>query len=183
MTLFQDKYRVESTRLRGWDYSSAGLYFVTICTCGRECFFGDVVDGEIRLSHIGEIAHQYSLEIPDHSPPNIKLDEFVVMPNHIHGIIAIVDDDRTRRDVACNVSTNTNNTAMSPKSGTLGAIVRSYKSAVSRWARLNNHLSFAWQARYYDRLVRNERALERIRQYIAGNPEKWKTDRNNPSNL
>ncbi len=185
MTLFKNKYRIASTRLKGWDYSGGGFYFVTICTRGRECFFGEIIDGEMRLSDIGRIARQYWLDIPDHSPMNIELDEFVIMPNHIHGIIAIMDDGNTRgRDVACNVSTN--HTAMSkisPKSGSLGAIVRSYKSAVSRWARLNNHPSFAWQERYYEHIIRDEHAQDTIRQYIAGNAAKWKTDRNNRSNL
>ncbi len=91
MTLFQDKYRVESTRLRGWDYSSAGLYFVTICTCGRECFFGDVVDGEMRLTHICEIVVDEWQKTPA-IRTNIELDEWIVMPNHLHGIIVIHGD-------------------------------------------------------------------------------------------
>jgi len=160
MTLFKNKYRIESSRLKGWDYSSAGLYFVTICTEGRECVFGDLVDGEMQLSPIGEMAQQFWLEIPQHSSANIQLDEFVVMPNHVHGIIGIVDGGHAGRDVACNVSTespanDTNlpvkNIAMSrisPKSGSLGAIIRSYKSAVGRWAQMNEHSDFHWQERY-----------------------------------
>ena len=88
MTLFRRKYRVHSTRLRSWDYAAAGWYFVTICTRGSECSFGDVVDGEIHLSPIGDVARQYWKGIPQHFP-NVTLDSFVVMPNHVHGIVII----------------------------------------------------------------------------------------------
>ena len=146
MTLYKNKYRIESARLKDWDYASAGWYFVTICTQNREPYFGEVVEQAMHLSPVGEIACQYWSEIPQHSPSNIQVDAFVVMPNHVHGIIVINDTDGRRdvacrdvacRDVACNVSTGATMSKISPKAGSLGAIVRSYKSAVTRWARMN----------------------------------------------
>ncbi len=84
--LYRNKYRIDSTRLKGWDYSSPGYYFITICTKDRECFFGEIIKEKMYLSEIGEIAHRYWAEIPNHFN-NVVLDEFVIMPNHVHGII------------------------------------------------------------------------------------------------
>jgi len=186
MTLFKNKYRIESARLKGWDYASAGWYFVTICTQNREPYFGEVIDQEMRLSPIGEIACQFWSEIPQHSSSNIQVDTFVVMPNHVHGIIVIEDvngRDGARRDGACTVSTRSTMSKISPKAGSLGAIVRSYKSAVTRWARMNQQPFFDWQARFFDHIIRDEKGLNKIRDYIATNPARWDTDRNNLANL
>lgn len=200
MGLYRKKYRVESTRLAGWDYAAPGWYFVTVCTRGRACFFGEVVKRRMRLSRIGEIAHEYWKDIPNHSA-NAGLDAFVIMPDHVHGIIKIntpgTDHHRPRRDVACrdvacnvstpgntpgnvsttgNVSTSGNGSggvAVPPGRGSLGAIVRSYKAAVTRWCRMNGYAAFAWQPRFYDRIVRDEAALRNIRRYILHNPARW----------
>ena len=96
MTLFKNKYRIESARLKGWDYRNPGYYFVTICTRGRGHYFGKVEGDDVRLSAIGEIAAQCWAETPSHHQ-GIELDEWVIMPNHAHGIIVIrdVDDGRT----------------------------------------------------------------------------------------
>ncbi len=88
MTLFKNKYRVESTRLKGWDYTAAGLYFVTVCAKNRECFFGNVVNAEMCLSPIGEIVADEWQQTP-RVRPYVELDEWIIMPNHVHGIIAI----------------------------------------------------------------------------------------------
>lgn len=93
MTLYKNKYRIESARLKGWDYGSPAHYFVTICTQNGIYFFGDVVKGKMVLSAIGEIADRFWKEIPEHFD-NMKLDEYVIMQNHIHGIIIITDEDR-----------------------------------------------------------------------------------------
>ncbi|MCG2686273.1 transposase [Candidatus Parcubacteria bacterium] len=168
---FAGKHRIETTRLKGWDYSEPGYYFVTICTRDRVCCLGDIVDGKMRLSEIGEIAHQYWLKIPNHFG-NVVLDEFVVMPSHVHGIIVINESDC--RDGACPVSTD--GIATRPN---LGNIVGSFKSAVTRWCHENDR-PFAWQSRFYDHIIRNEKSLNQTRQYIDDNPENWETDRNNP---
>ncbi|MCJ7626067.1 MAG: hypothetical protein MUO76_21455 [Anaerolineaceae bacterium] len=88
MTKFSDKYRIESTRLKGWDYSTPGYYFVTICTRGHEVFFGVFVNGEVQLSPIGKTADRFWREIPEHFP-NIAVDEYGIIPNYVHGIINI----------------------------------------------------------------------------------------------
>ena len=85
---FQNKYRISSTRLKNWDYGSNAIYFVTICTQNREHYFGNITDGKMQLSETGKIAHHFWVEIPNHFP-FVKLGEFVVMPNHVHGIIII----------------------------------------------------------------------------------------------
>ena len=170
MTKFQDKYRVESARLRGWDYASAGWYFVTICTHHRACIFGRVVDGDVELSPLGEIAYQYWAEIPEHNP-GVGIDTFTIMPNHMHGIVVIPVETLHATSLPQDPMS-----AISPKAGSLSAIVRSYKSAVTRWAGLYGYESFAWQARFHDHIVRDEPELNRIRRYIHNNPLKWALD-------
>ncbi len=140
--LFENKYRISSARLQGWDYSWNGYYFVTICVKDRECIFGRIENGETVLSRIGEIVNQWWQEIPGHFS-FVRLDEFVIMPNHVHGIIVInkgngakmVNSD-IRRDVACNVSTQFSN--ISPKRGSLSSVIQSFKSAVTKL--VNNEL-------------------------------------------
>jgi REP element-mobilizing transposase RayT len=96
MTLFNTRYRVESARLQSWDYALPGYYFITICTKNQECFFGTIMDGKMELSELGKIANKYWIEIPNYFE-NIELDEFIIMPNHIHGIIIIRDTDAINR--------------------------------------------------------------------------------------
>ncbi len=106
MTLFKNKYRVESARLKGWDYTAAGLYFVTVCAKNRECFFGNVVNAEMRLSPIGEIVADEWQQTP-RVRPYVELDEWIIMPNHVHGIIAIgtaADEQRAVVDVPRSVA-------------------------------------------------------------------------------
>jgi putative transposase len=180
MTLFKNKYRIESARLKGYDYSSPVEYFVTICTGGMIEYFGEVVDGEIKRNAMGEIAHQMWMHIPNHHE-HVMLDESIVMPNHVHGIIVLCENNHGR-DVACNVSTG-NIARISPKRGSLGTIVRSYKSAVSNWCHANGHPDFFWQSRFYDHIIRDEKGLNAIREYIQNNPAQWEYDRNDPSGL
>ncbi len=190
--LFKNKYRIPSARLPGWDYSRNGNYFVTICVRNRECVFGKIEHGSAILSEIGNIAVHCWLDIPKHFP-FVKLDEFIIMPNHVHGIKVIdhidneimINPNRSSRDAACNVSTtacnvsttNTNTTQfsrISPKRGSLPSIIRSYKSAVTKL--VNNKfstLTFAWQSRYHDRIIRNEKELFHVRNYINQNPIRW----------
>ena len=184
------KYRDQSIRLKNWDYRSPGAYFITICTKKRQQYLGHIYDGKMILSESGIIAHTIWHEIPEHFH-HVTLDAFVVMPDHIHGIILIdtVCRDVTSvcRDVACNVPTNnvpTNNvptngkinkmSTISPKPGSLSTIIRSYKSAVTRECNTKN-LQFAWQARFYDHIIRDEISMERIRKYIYINPLRWET--------
>jgi putative transposase len=183
ISLYRNRYRVESTRLKGWDYAADGWYFVTLCTRRRECFFGKVGDSRMRSSKIGNVALGFWEEIPNHST-NAGLDAFVIMPNHLHGIVIIKARNDPRSDVgACGGGdwgmTGASGTLnVPPGPGSLGAIVRSYKSAVTRWSRMNGYTSFAWQPRFYDRVIRDHTALQNIRRYILDNPAKWEQDRN-----
>ncbi len=170
MTLYNNKYRIESARLRGWDYSSPGYYFITICTQNREYLFGDIINGEMVLSGCGEIAHQIWQEIPDHFD-NIRLDNFVVMPDHIHGII-IID-----RDAINSVSINNGggitgeyNPMMHQN---ISRIIRWYKGRTTFESRKIKS-EFAWQGRFHDHIIRDQNALNSIRKYILQNPKNWK---------
>jgi putative transposase len=180
MALFKNKYRIESIRLKGWDYRNPGYYFVTICTKNREPYFGHIINGEMHLSPVGEIAVQCWREIPYHHT-GVGLDEFVIMPNHAHGIIVICNPVGTL--YATSLPDKSTMSEISLRAGSLGVIIRSYKSAVTRLAGLNGFKEFAWQSRYYDRIIRDESSLHRIRQYIIDNPMKWESDRENLSNL
>ncbi|MBI3742464.1 MAG: transposase [Chloroflexi bacterium] len=189
MTLYKGKYRIESTRLKGWDYSSAGFYFVTICARDRECFFGEVVDEEMRLSPIGKIVADEWQKTPI-IRANVTLDEWVVMPNHLHGIIvingAMVETSRrgvsTPRDVPTPRGVATKNKSQL-KPNLLGSMIGQFKSVCTKRIWAQGFSNFGWQERYHDHIIRNERALENIRNYIRANPAKWETDRNNRINL
>jgi len=181
MTLFKNKYRIESARLKGWDYRNPGYYFVTIGTNNREHYFGQIMDGEMHLSAVGEIAAQCWREIPEHHA-DVELDEFVVMPNHVHGIV-VIRKPVVETSHATSLRGNPKMSEISPKAGSLSTIIRSYKSAVTRFTGLNGFNGFAWQSRFYDHILRDENSFNNIRQYIFDNPVKWELDKENPSNL
>ncbi len=193
MTLFKNKYRIESTRLKGWDYAAAGWYFVTICTRGRECFFWDVKDDEMLLSAIGDIVAE-EWQKTETIRPNVGLDEWIVMPNHIHGIIVI--NQATVETFRWNVSEPPEETARGEetphrgvstrarlKSGSLGAIIGQFKSVCTKRIWAAGFPGFDWQPRFFDHIIRDEPSLKNIRQYIVDNPAKWELDKNNPANL
>ncbi|HAX90245.1 MAG TPA: transposase [Cyanobacteria bacterium UBA11370] len=187
---FKGKYRVESTRLPNQDYATNGWYFVTICTRDRTHFFGNIVEGQVQLSAIGEIAQWFWIDILNHFE-HTYINGYVIMPNHVHGIIVIDRPHQVNRDrppnvetLQCNVSTrNQFMSNISPQAGSLGTIMRSYKSAVSYWCHQNGYDHFAWQPRFYEHIIRADGSLNRIRDYIANNPTKWELDRHNPTNL
>ena len=213
MDKFNNQYRISSARLSVYDYGQNGAYFITICTKNRIHFFGEIVDREMVFNEIGNLAHSYWQEIPNHFP-YIELGNFVIMPNHIHGILIINKntdnwDDGTLQDhisgtlqddivetLHCNVSTamnespslqtpippttnTTNNQKMadiSPKSGIISAIIRSYKSIVTKHARYIEP-EFEWQSRFHDHVIRNETSLNNIQNYIENNLANWKDDK------
>jgi REP element-mobilizing transposase RayT len=165
-----------SIRLNGYDYVQTGAYFVTLCTHDRLLFFENATTRKI--------AEECWLEIPEHFPA-VELDEWVVMPNHLHGII-VRDNDTVRRGVQLNAPTTASRdpqnpfSIMSPRRNTFGLIIRTYKAAVTTQCRRAN-LDFGWQRNYYEHVIRDEVDLARIRQYIANNPAQWKLDENNPA--
>ncbi len=176
MALYQGTHRINSTRLPGWDYASAGYYYVTICTRKKIPYFGEVAGEDIHLTAIGEYAYHSWAEIPAHFS-HVSLDEYIIMPNHLHGII-IINDVETQHAASLQ-----KNKIPSPSPGSLSAIIRAYKSAVTRWAHLKSHPTFAWQPRFYDHIIRDQASLDRIRAYILDNPHKWDEDEENPKNI
>ncbi|MFW5658325.1 MAG: transposase [Bacteroidota bacterium] len=162
-------------RLPGYDYAGAGEYFLTICTKDRRHYFGHVSDGIMHLSVAGEIARNILLMIPEQFE-NTILDEWVVMPNHVH-LILMIDG----RNLINQIPTDHKNKSGIPNNpmelphDTIGKMMRWYKGRVSYDCRKSG-MSFAWQSRFHDHIIRNQRALENIRQYIRDNPRKWKGD-------
>lgn len=182
MTMRHKNHR-RSIRLKGYDYTQAGAYFVTICTKDRACLFGDVADGVMRLDQMGHIVRQCWLAIPDHFP-HVLLDEFVVMPNHVHGIIVIMathDVGATHASPLQNDDTPTRPRGPQPRS--VASIVGSFKSAAAK--RINEHRGTPgapiWQRNYYEHIIRDDESLNLIRNYIADNPLRWYLDRENPN--
>jgi putative transposase len=169
VVLYQNKYRIDSLRLARFDYSSSGEYFVTICTKHRICHFGDAGSGEIHLSRIGLIV-QEEWQNTALIRTNVKLDAFVVMPNHVHGIIVICNSlvETTRRVVSTTKTTLQRNS--------LGSIVGQFKSVCTKRIHASGFHDFGWQRGYYDHIIRDETDLERIREYITLNPSRWKAD-------
>lgn len=160
--LFQGMFRNASARCPSWDYSSAGAYFVTINTQGRFPWFGKIREGIMDLSVMGHIAQECWQAIPAHQP-HVSLDAYVIMPDHMHGIVIIGT-----------VTHRHGPSRFGPlRHGSLASIVHGYKSACTKRIRDMGHPAFAWQPRYHDRIVRDDDALRRIRRYIIDNPRRW----------
>ena len=193
--------RRRSIRLRGYDYTTPGAYFVTICTHRHVPLFGRVVDGNMRLNAFGRIVRDEWFRTAQVRPDVELLEhEFVVMPNHVHGIvwIALPDDRKTagcasgeghppgRSGAAPAVFSGDPSgrpyRPRGPASDSLGAIIGQFKSAVSRRinALRNTPGAAVWQRNYHEHIIRTERALQAIRRYIAENPLRWHLDRYNP---
>jgi REP element-mobilizing transposase RayT len=195
----------KTIRLQTWDYRWAGAYFITICTHKREHYFGEIMGGKMQLSHVGVIADILWYEI-ENRVKNVALGEFVVMPNHIHGILILNDStvgtlhatppqnqEPTVRSLHATTPQNDNvrslhattpqndakneyMSSISPKAHSVSTIIRSYKSAVSKHAKRLG-FEFAWQARFHDHIIRNEKSFDTISKYIINNSVKWEDDR------
>jgi len=163
------------TRLKGYDYSHPGAYFVTVCVHNRECLFGEITGNDIRLNEYGMIAKDEWIKSPD-IRKEIKLDEYIVMPNHIHGIVWI-------DSVGANGRSPLHRTNMGSK--TLSSFMAGYKSTVTKQINGLRRLPGipVWQRNYYEHIIRNDAELNRIRQYIIENPLKWNMDSENPNNI
>lgn len=158
---YSDKQLSYSLRLKDYDYSTPGAYFITLCTNERIEFFGEVIDGEMHLSKAGEMARDVWETIPNRFP-HMELDHFVVMPNHLHGIIIITEEAA----------------ALNKKHSILGQIMRTYKAATTANIRHIGITEFAWQKNYYEHVIRTDypKALDNVRQYIENNPSCWNED-------
>ena len=167
--LYQNKFRIESSRLKDWDYSTPWWYYVTICTKDMKCWFGKVENGKMTYSKIGEKAVEFFINIPEHFPSS-EIDYFIIMPNHAHGIIIVKDSVEPRHGVALQTQFG------KPIKNSLSTIVNHFKGGVTRFARKNGMALFQWQKGFYDHIIRNENDLHRIRTYIQNNPLKWELD-------
>jgi REP element-mobilizing transposase RayT len=164
-----EKHHRRSIRLRGYDYTKTGAYFVTLVAQDRECLFGEVRNGEMHLSPAGRMIVRTWCEIPQHYPC-VRTESFVLMPNHLHGVIILRPDD-------------------SDNPLSLGNVIQRFKTLTTRryidgvynegWEPFNKRL---WQRNYYERIIRNEAEWHAIRQYIANNPYRWDADPENPIN-
>lgn len=164
MDKYQNKYRVQPARLANWDYGSHGLYFVTICTKDRINHFGVIEESaypSLKETALGKAAIKYWQDISIHHP-YAELDAFILMPDHLHGIIFLNKPEKAEWEI----------NRFGPHSKNLASIIRGYKSAVKMHA-LNHELDFSWQSGYYDRVIRNQQELENIRQYIFENPQRY----------
>ncbi|MCK5672762.1 MAG: hypothetical protein KAH95_05270 [Spirochaetales bacterium] len=175
MSLYKNRYRIESARLGNWDYSSNGYYFITICTKNRKHLLGEIKNGKMNLSDIGKIAYQYWQDIPIHFL-FIRLENFIIMPNHMHGIITIGNQNvETPNFGISTIRTNKNAKNKYWNPGNLGVIVNQYKRKCTIEARKIDPY-FGWLPRYHDHIIRNNGELIRIREYIQNNPFNWKED-------
>ncbi|MFT6106240.1 MAG: REP element-mobilizing transposase RayT [Rickettsiales bacterium] len=189
-------HRRRSIRLKNYDYSQSGAYFITICCKDKKCLFGKIIDGKMILNKFGNVAYDEWIRTAE-LRKNIVLDEFVIMPNHIHGIIIIRTPAITNNEsfavqtnnesvgancIRPNVTTKNNinvtkngkcNHPQKGTSQTIGAIIRGYKSTITK--RINFSKSI-WQKNYYEHIIRNENSYQSITNYISTNPENWAKD-------
>ena len=178
---YKGKYRIQSMRLKEYDYAQCGGYFITICAKNREHYFGKIQNGKMITNELGKNVEFFWRQIEE-LHDFIILDEFIIMPNHIHGILFITSVGARQWRVP------TGTTAIKPQFGKLpkksiSSVVNHFKGAAKKWANGNNNKFFAWQANFYDHIIRNEKSLDKIRKYIRDNPLRWELDRNNPENL
>jgi len=176
---YKNKYRIPSARLQSWDYGSDGAYFITICTQDRIHFFGEVENGEMLLNEAGLLAEQLWLQIAAQFK-FIELGNFVVMPNHVHGILII-----NKNDVPDTPPTDER--ANEPRGGFAGdknPMLNDNISRVVRWYKgrccfdiRKTCKDFEWQTRFHDHIIRDADSFETIQDYIANNPQNWKQDK------
>ncbi len=192
-----NKHHRRSIRLKGYDYSSPGAYFITICTHQRECLFGDIVDGEMQLNSLGQIVQGHWSKLPKHHS-HLQLDEFVVMPNHIHGILILFNENRCNQSntvgagLADTVLVPSDHLTPKPapthgqltpefiptKRAGIPDIIRGFKTFSAR--RINQKRQTTglpvWQRNYYEHIIRNDTSLQEIQRYVQTNPTIWRQD-------
>ena len=168
-------HNLRSIRLSGYDYSRRGTYFVTLCVQNRECLFGKIDAGRMVLNVAGKYVKKCLMDIPTHYP-FAQLDEYVIMPNHVHGILIL-------RDVPVGANNHSplqkNPNRVCGTSKTVGSVVRGFKIGVTKWFRDNSFDAVVWQRNYFEHICRDENELIRIRQYIRDNPWNWGSDEEN----
>lgn len=155
-------------RLQSYNYSTEGYYFVTVCVESRLCCLGEIVKEEMVLNEFGKIVNSCWQDLSNHYK-NCSLDQFIIMPNHIHGIIVVAPVGEGLKPSPTRVHG-------------LSEIVRGFKTFSSRKINQLNQIHFSWQRSFYDHVIRKDESLNNIRQYILSNPYKWAVDKENPSN-
>jgi putative transposase len=196
-----DKHHRGSIRLKGYDYAQAGAYFITICANERECLFGEIVDGAMHLSEIGNVVEEEWLRSPK-IRREIELDEWVIMPNHLHGIIIILPEPvvggvgthgrASLRRAPLNIGraslrTGPGDEGCTPlrrKPRSVSSFVAGFKSVTTKRINIlrNSPSAPVWQRNYYEHVIRSDADLGRIRVYISDNPARWDSDEENPAN-
>ncbi len=189
-----DIHHRRSIRLKGYDYSQSGLYFITLCVINKICMFGNVVDGKMQLNDMGQLVEQEWLNTINIRHDDVRLHNYIVMPNHFHAIIEIrggeCDSPQSHSSQSHssqphslkshsqqtinegNINKNDSPQRMKSPSKTVGAIVRGFKGAVSR------QLGYTvWQRNYYEHIIRTDESYRHISNYIENNPTKWQSDK------
>ena len=195
----------KSYRLKGYDYSGPGLYFITICTKNREHHFGEIENNTMILNDIGKFANQCWLEIPNHFT-NASLREYTVMPNHVHGIIELHENNTGRPVVGTShvmslppsvmslppsvmsppssvmspqpiMPASNQNQFGKPVPKSVSVIIQQFKSSVKRWCNQNGSEFFEWQPRFHDHIIRDDESYQRIAYYITSNVANWQEDK------
>ena len=161
MTLYRDR---KQPRLTSFDYATPGAYFITICSHDKQVIFGNVRDGRVVLNTLGQLVDSHWRKLPEHWP-HASVDLYVVMPNHLHGILMLESVDETGQ--AASATT----------------IVGGFKSGVTKEWRLlsQDRMATIWQRGFYDRVIRDEDELRAVQEYIQNNPLRWELDRDNPA--
>jgi putative transposase len=185
------KHHRRSIRLKGYDYTTAGAYFITICTHHRECLFGEIVDGVMQLNRFGQIVRSYWVKLPQYHA-HLQLDIFVVMPNHVHGILVLTASNvgagfgvksTTLTDELLAKPAPTEEWEPTDRHG-IPEIIRGFKTFSAR--RINQIRKIqglpVWQRNYYEHIIRDEKSLQLIQQYIDNNPSSWQQDQLHPNN-
>ena len=177
------RHNRRSIRLRGYDYSQAGAYFVTVCAHDRMCLFGEIMDGKMHLNDAGRMVEKWWLAL-NRKFSTMETDEYIVMPNHFHGIVVIVGADLC----VCPVPVGAHAGVGAHTGAPLPAIIQWFKTMTTneyiRGVKTSGWLPFTgklWQRNYYEHIIRNEESLNHIREYIANNPMQWELDRENPN--
>jgi REP element-mobilizing transposase RayT len=182
-----DIHRRRSIRLKAHNYSSAGSYYVTVCAQNRECMFGKIVDTEMKLNDVGWMVQGVWDELPGHYP-GVRTDSFVIIPNHIHGIIVLTGSTQRRGESRIRPREGDHkDRPYGTLAGTIGRVMQGFKSITTRkyirgimeygWPPFQKRL---WQRNYFERVIRDEAEMNRVREYIIGNPARWLEDEENP---
>ena len=179
------KHHRRSIRLKDYDYSQPGAYFVTMVTWQRKVLFGDVVDGEMVLNEFGKIVQKWWQEIPIHFP-NVETGAFVIMPDHVHGVILIGEHRDTVSVSKDYIYHQIHGVETTPRQmPTLGQIVAYFKYQSTKEMNLLDNtgtITKFWQRNYYEHIIRDDGDYHRVEQYIQANVSNWSNDKENPAN-